>query len=102
MDVDGFNQFGRDLFIDRRQTRQTRGYVDQVAAQSFYRTILTAARSKKQQEVLSRASIERFWLCRVTTGFPEVESTLISTVFQSMAARPGMLGGRNNGKSDFV
>jgi hypothetical protein len=41
-------------------------------------------------------------LCRVATGFPEVESTLISTVFQSMAALPGMIGGRNNGKSDFV
>jgi len=38
----------------------------------------------------------------VATGFPEVESTLISTVFQSMAALPGMIGGCNNGKSDFV
>jgi hypothetical protein len=38
----------------------------------------------------------------VATGCREVESTLISTVFQSMAALPGMIGGRNNGKSDFV
>jgi hypothetical protein len=34
-------------------------------------------------------------------GFPKVESTLISTVFQWMALS-GMIGGRNNGKSDFV
>jgi hypothetical protein len=38
----------------------------------------------------------------VATGFPQVESTLISTVLQSMGALPGMIGGRNNGKSDFV
>jgi hypothetical protein len=38
----------------------------------------------------------------VATGFPEVDSTFISTVFQSMAALPGMIGGRNNRKSDFV
>jgi len=31
----------------------------------------------------------------VATGFPEVESTLISTVFQSMAL-PGMICERNN------
>jgi hypothetical protein len=34
----------------------------------------------------------------VAIGFPEVEST----VFQSMVALPGMIGGRNNGKSNFV
>jgi len=34
----------------------------------------------------------------VATGFPEV----VSTVFQSMAALPGIIAGRKNGKSDFV
>jgi RNase H-fold protein (predicted Holliday junction resolvase) len=36
--------------IAGKKTRQTRGYVDQVAAQIILQTISTAARSKKQHE----------------------------------------------------
>ena len=49
MDADGFSSSTRIFSsIAGKKTRQTRGYVDQVAAQHrFSRTISTAARSKK-------------------------------------------------------
>jgi hypothetical protein len=62
MDADGFSQVRPGSFHRsqaRRRGRRAARWIKSLL-RSFYRTISTAARSKKQQEALSRASIEGF------------------------------------------
>jgi len=85
--------------IAGKKTRQTRGYVDQVAAQIILQNYLDSRAQQKQQEALSRASIEGFGAGCVE--WQPASRKLNRPCSNRMAALPGMVGGRNNGKSDF-